>query len=209
LLKYDRKRVEGIVNTYTTILKQKKECWEFNSVPAWDAPSALTLRNRDDTMKHLLLFILLPLFLSQAQDDDPLKFFPHKTGDMWEYHFFEWGEPTSWYDTLQIFTIFDSTDSKGIIHIKQYSRSINPIKYPDTLRYWIDTINYYVYGSGIHGDNTLIYKLNAQKGEKWFDTTRHEATEVIDKWDDIIFDKVTTFMQIRYSIYGDINDTLS
>jgi len=160
-------------------------------------------------MKYLLLFILLPQFSSQAQDGDPLNFFPHKTGDMWEYRFFETGYPISWYDTLQSFIIFDSTDSKGIIHITQYSRYINPMKYPDTTRFWIDTVNHYVYGRAINTDSTLIYKLGAQKGEKWIDTVNHIVVNVLDKWDVTFFGKQTTFMSFGYYSGGNINDTLT
>jgi len=160
-------------------------------------------------MKYILFFILLPLFFCRAQVGNSQNFFPHKTGDMWEYRFFEMGDPVSWYDTLQSFIIFDSTDSKGIIHVTQYSRHINPIMYPDTTRYWIDTLNHYVYGRAINTDSTLIYKLNAQKGEKWIDTVNHIIVKVLDKWEDIIFSKQTTFMRIGYYLGGNIDDTLS
>jgi hypothetical protein len=165
--------------------------------------------NKNDTMKYLLLFILLPQFSSQAQAGDPLNFFPHKIGDMWEYRFFERGDPISWYDTLQVFTIFDSTDSKGIIHVTQYSRYINPMKYPDTTRFWIDTANHYVYGRAINTDSTLIYKLAAQKGEKWIDTVNHIVVKVLDKWEDTYWCKQTTFTRVGYYLGGNIDDTLS
>ena len=129
---------------------------------------------------------------------------------MWEYFFDEPYHPS---DTIQNLTIFDSTDSQGIIHITQHARAINPIESTlyllDTARYWIDTVNHYVYGPGIHTDSTLIYKLNGRKGEKWIDTLHHEAVKILEKWKGTILGKTTEFMSFSYYTIGDINDTLS
>ena len=155
------------------------------------------------------LFIALPL---TAQDTTKPFYFPHTTGDMWEYIYSEFG--TSDVYTVQNSTIFDSTDSQGLIHITQFARRINPIQPPlilyDTTRYWIDTVNNYVYGRirEIGLDSLLVYKLNAQKGDRWFPGA-NIIVNVDDKWKDIIFGKETSFMRIRYRSMGDPNDSLS
>ena len=154
-------------------------------------------------------FIALPL---TAQDTTKPFYFPYKTGDIWEYVYFEFG--TSDVDTIQNFTIYDSTDSKGFIYITQVARRINPIRPPlildDTTRYTIDTVNNYVFGrsSEVGFDSVITYKLNAQKGEQWTSGT-YIIAKVIDKWESTILSKATTLMRIRYYSYGDINDTLS
>jgi len=118
------------------------------------------------TILATFLFIALPLI---AQDTTKPFYFPYKTGDMWEYFFYEGGPYGSPPDTLQNFTIFDSTDYQGIIHITQFGRAINPIKpsvFFDTTKYIIDTMENCVYG-GESSDSALIYKLSAKKGDKW------------------------------------------
>ena len=141
-------------------------------------------------------------------------YFPHKTGDMWEYFYDDYSP--MYVDTLQNFTIFDSTDSRGIIYIKQHSQFINPIKpgWPDTNRYWIDTVNNYVWGKTIGRDSALIYKLNAQKGEQWVvwnytqqDGRGYEIARIKDKWEGSIFGKTTTFLGITYYYTQDSTDT--
>jgi hypothetical protein len=145
-----------------------------------------------------------------AQDTTKPFYFPHKTGDMWEYI---WSEYPNYKDTLQNFIILDSTDSRGIIHITQHARSINPIEPSiyllDTAKYWLDTVNHYVYGPGIGTDSTLVYKLNAQKGERWIDTANRAAVKVLDRWEGNIFGRTTEFMEFSYYSIGNINDTLT
>jgi hypothetical protein len=154
-----------------------------------------------------LFIAAIPLF---AQDTTKPFYFPHKTGDMWEYVYFEFG--TSDVYTVQNSTIFDSIDSQGLIHITQFARRINPIQPPlilyDTTRYWIDTVNNYVYGKSAQGmDSVLLFKLNAQRGDQWVifdseapypDTYRYEMARVQDKWVDTILGKSTTIIQMHY-----------
>ena len=155
------------------------------------------------------LFIALPL---TAQDTTKPFYFPHKTGDMWEYVYFEFG--TSDVYTVQNSTIFDSIDSQGLIHITQFARRINPIQPPlilyDTTRYWIDTVNNYVYGRVFETDSLLAYKLNAQKGDQWIYIKGgfYGIARVEDKWEDILFEKETTFMRVHYYVAEDSTDTL-
>jgi|GEM_PF-3946064 len=117
----------------------------------------------------VLIVSLLIAFPLKAQDTTKPFYFPHKKGDMWEYYYYD--GPMS-VDTLQNFTICDSTESNGIIFMKQHARVINPIGpsyffYPDTTKFWIDTLNNYVYNNSRGFDSTLVYKLDAKKGEQW------------------------------------------
>lgn len=152
-----------------------------------------------------------------AQDTTKPFYFPHKTGDMWEYLYYEVGTPDV--DTVQNFTISDSTDSQGIIHITQYARRINPPEYPylfmDTTRYRIDTVNNYVFGFYSYDyQNALLYKLNANQGDQWIiggDSSYYEMAKVQDKWEGTILGKTTTFMLLYYYLVFDPtnpNDTI-
>jgi len=167
------------------------------------------------TMKIITIlaafFIIVPL---NAQDTTKPFYFPHKTGDMWEYFYFEFG--TSDFDTVQNFIVSDSIDSQGIIHITQKARRINPDARPlilwDSVRYWIDTVNNCVYGRGseIGLDSLLVYKLNAQEGEQWVmgeGSVGYEIARVTAKGKGTIFGKETSFMRIRYYDAADTSDT--
>lgn len=159
------------------------------------------------------LLTSLPLL---SQGNTKPFYFPHKTGDMWEYFYYD---GPMYIDTLQNFTIFDSVDSNGIIHIQQHAQFINPNRpstalLEDTARYWIDTVNNYVWGKSISNDSSLIYKLNAQKGEQWIIKNYaqqggigYEMARVIDKWEGSIFGKTTTFLSITYYNALDSTDT--
>lgn len=166
------------------------------------------------TTLAVFLFIAPPL---NAQETTKPFHFPHKKGDMWEYRFSEYGEPISEYDTIQNFTIFDSTDSNGIIHQIQYARRINPIATPyvldDTTRYWIDTANNNIYGPSWKGnDSVLIYKLNANIGDQWFlikyEIGGYEMARVVDKRQETVLGEPTTIMRIHYYGAQDTIDTL-
>lgn len=117
----------------------------------------------------ILLFLFLPQVFISAQENDALKYFPHKTGDMWECFY---SDGPMYVNTLQIFNIKDSTDSEGNIYLSQSVRFINPIESPVLLNnlttYKIDIINNFVYGPIEQTSNALLYKLNANLGDKWF-----------------------------------------
>jgi hypothetical protein len=125
----------------------------------------------------------------------------------------------SYFDTIQNFTVFDSTDANGIIYMIQHARAINPIKLPrvlsDTTRYWIDTTKDFVYGSSSEGvgyDSVLLYKLNAQIGHQWVllqhGDESYEMARVVDKWDGNILGHATTLMHIHYYGARDSADTV-
>ncbi len=119
------------------------------------------------------IFFFLLYSLTFAQSEDPLKYFPIKTGNMWEYFFYDLEYP----DTVQVFNIKDSVDAEGNIYVTQFARRIHPIQEPllftDTAHYRIDTA-YNVYappgmggGSFITEEGFILYKLDANEGEQW------------------------------------------
>ena len=159
-------------------------------------------------MKYLIIF-LLPVILS-AQVNDNLDYFPHKTGDMWEYFYYD---GPMYVDTAQVFTIFDSTDSEGNIFVTQTSRYINPIQVPavpfnSTMRYKIDTLNQIWgpglgLGSGIY--RALLFKLNAQQGDSWIAEADTNSSVYLKATVGIIneadyFGKTYSIMNTFYSI---------
>ncbi|HRN27915.1 MAG TPA: T9SS type A sorting domain-containing protein [Ignavibacteriaceae bacterium] len=96
--------------------------------------------------------------------NDPMKFFPAKTGDIWEYFYSD--PPYS--DTLQLIITKDSVDEEGSIHLWQTSGFINPPKPPVLLGanyYKIDT------SGNVEGAwdsyRGILYKLYAQQGDQW------------------------------------------
>lgn len=165
-------------------------------------------------MKTLLIFFTLTAF-AFAQDEDPLKYFPYKTGDMWEYFWYD----TQFPDTLQNFNIKDSIDAEGNIYLWQSARFINPIAPPallsDTSLYKIDT-SYNVFCLNCSIENRFHYKLNANKGEQWVvhiyqDSSSiygYEMAIVREVWSDELFGKQTTFKYIAYYYAPDSTDTL-
>ena len=168
-------------------------------------------------MKIVLLFtVLFPLY-SFAQAENPLDYFPTKTGNMWEYYFSDLEYP----DTEQVFNINKLIDSVGNIYVTQFARRINPIQYSilfqDTAVYKIDT-SYNVFGPGFKSKNDLLYKLNAAKGDQWviYDYSKiggngYEIAQVRDVWRDELFfgsGILTTFKAFSYFYSSDSTDTL-
>jgi hypothetical protein len=160
------------------------------------------------------LFIALPL---TAQDTTKPFYFPHTTGDMWEYIYSEFGTPYT--ATVQNLVISDSTDSQGIIHITQYARSINPLGGPylflDTNYYTMDT-SFNVYGPYFFNyQHLLVYKLDANQGDQWImhiyqDSSNiygYEMARVEVKEKVTILDTETNLMRIKYFGAYDSSDT--
>jgi hypothetical protein len=153
------------------------------------------------------LLIALPL---TAQDTTKPFYFPHKTGDMWEYFWEEEGNQ----DTLQNFCINDSIDSQGRLIVTQIARFINPIKLPsnleDTTVYVIDS-SYNVFGRSGEWSNVLVYKLNAQQGDQWVMVDgfgHYEMCRVSEVWDGFLFGIPTVFKRFVYYGTADSSDTL-
>lgn len=165
--------------------------------------------------KILIFVVLLPATVSlYAQDTTKSFYFPHKTGDMWEYHYYDYAGP-QYFDTLQNITIFDSVDSHGIIYIKQHAQFINPIKPPyileDSTRYWIDTVDNYVYSDRFNWpgfDSSLVYKLDAKIGEHWFVNGYPPGlmARVEDRYESNVLGKKTTLLKIHYIMTPDTAD---
>lgn len=118
-------------------------------------------------MKLYYFIISVILFgkITTAQTfDDPMKFFPANSGDMWEYFYYD--SPYS--DTLQLFSVKDSIDAQGNIHLWQTSGFINPPKPPVLIGpnyFKIDTAgNVEGYWESFRG---ILFKLEAVQGDKW------------------------------------------
>jgi len=169
-------------------------------------------------MKEILIFIivLFGYIVVSAQVNDNLDYFPHKTGDMWEYFYYD---GPMYVDTAQVFTVFDSTDSDGNIFVTQTSRYINPIQIPavpftDTMRYKIDTLNQ-VWGRVGELDSVIAFKLNAKQGDQWIlktsqfndSTAQYEMAHVRKIYERNIFGVVYTVMNTYYYLTNDPADT--
>jgi hypothetical protein len=147
-----------------------------------------------------MLFIIFIIFISinlYGQEAEKPFVFPHKTGDIFEY-FCEDGP--GWYDTLQIKTVFDSTDENGVIHFIQKRWLLNPYRpddgyIGDSAKYWLDTINQTIYGASVTTDSTLIIKLDANKGDIFIDSLNRVAVKVNDKWEEFLWGNATAFME--------------
>ena len=126
---------------------------------------------------------------------------------MWEYLVYEFG--TSYVDTIQNITIYDSTDFNGNIFMTQHGRSINPIGkayfFPDTAWYEID-LNKNLYEGNTNG--SLLYKLDAVKGEIWR-VDKSEFAKVLDVDNYFILNKNREIKHIKYFSANDISDTLT
>lgn len=166
-------------------------------------------------MKAFIIIFTLSS-LTFAQEEDPLKYFPYKTGDMWEYFLYDLQYP----DTSQTFNIMDSTDTEGNIYVKQTSRRINPIQppflFPDTATYIIDTSFNVLAPPGWPIENYYIkYKLNANQGEQWviYDYSQiggngFELVRLREIWEGDLFGNITTFKSFIYYYSTDSTDTL-
>lgn len=165
-------------------------------------------------MKVVILLIVLYTF-TFAQVDDPLKYFPYKTGDMWEYFLYDVEYP----DTSQTFNISDSIDTAGNIYITQFSRRINPIQPPfmfaDTAVFIIDK-SFNVFCPTCAIENRHRYKLDAKQGDQWvshiyqdsINIYGYELVRVQQVWDEYLFGKTTTFKNFVYYYSTDSTDTL-
>jgi hypothetical protein len=181
----------------------------------------LTLNNSDESfteffkmefaMKTLIIIFALTSF-TFAQEDDPLKYFPYKIGDMWEYFWYD----TQYPDTLQNFNIKDSIDAEGNIYVWQSARFINPISPPallsDTAIYKIDTA-YNVFCLNCSFENRFHYKLDAKKDEQWVVYAypgggSYEMARVSEVWEDELFGKMTKFKNYTYYYSQDSTDTI-
>jgi hypothetical protein len=170
--------------------------------------------------RMILLLGLVVSFssVSAAQENDTYKWFPYKTGDMWEYAVYQAINLPP--DTAQIINTKDSVAVDGRILLTQYQRFINPIIEEYFLPYAIDTANaqvFQLFQSDPRRDpNVPIYKFNAQQGDKWvlYDHNYsgvggpYEMARVAKVFEGILFGRNTTFMQFHYYYALDSTDTL-
>lgn len=155
-----------------------------------------------------VLLLVLPI-CSLAQSGESLDWFPSKTGDMWEYRFWD----GIIVDTSQIINISDSVSTDGKIHLTQIRRFINPIDhnpYLDSLNYTIDTATGEVFGRLPAFEelrNVLVYKFDVEPGDQWVMDTLggYEIARVTDIYDGVLFEMNTTFIQMHY--YGAAADS--
>jgi len=136
--------------------------------------------------------------------DDPFQYFPINSGNMWEYDYFDFG----YHDTLQTVTIKDSIDNFGKKFVWNISNFINPIKPPVLIQ-----TNYFVIDSfyNVRGyyENifTVLYKLNANQGDKWvlrnYPSGGFEMVRVDSILSVSLFNQTTLIKKFRYYYTSD------
>lgn len=178
---------------------------------------ASSLRRMYRLIGRGVLTLLLSV-CSFAQSSDSLNWFPYKSGDMWEYWFYD----GITLDTTQIINIKDSASADGKIHLTQIRQFINPIEhnpYLDSLKYTIDTTAGEVFGrpaafEELH--NVLVYRFDVQPGDIWvmYDNNappggfRYEMARVVEVYESVLFGTNRTFMAMHYYLAQDSTDTL-
>lgn len=159
-------------------------------------------------MKKILFLFLLLLFsiAVYSQTDSSKNFFPHNLGDMWEY--IEDNGPYYPLDTLQVFTVQDSIGMDGKIYTTQKKRYVSPPYYESSTQYIIDSLNqvWTPYAQGGSSAFALVYKLDAQQGEKW-SRFASEMIKVDSVWQTTLFGDPTIVKRfIYYSAPTDTTD---
>ncbi len=166
-------------------------------------------------MKIISLMIMILCMNLFAQN--PLDFYPHSEGDMWEYVVVDWMTHAP-IDTYQVKVVKDSVDSQGNIHIYTAGRPVYPPGPWSAQPYWMATIDtlkqvWGRYSGGVNLDSTVVYKLDAQQGDKWILWTyiyhnQYEMARIPYLHDEFIFGSVRKFMYTDYYLALDSTDTL-
>ncbi len=130
-------------------------------------------------IKLLSIFVFImctPILLAQ----NPLDFFPHHEGDIWEY--WEWQAPN-----VQNIILSDSLGNDGKYYLETTMF--------DTMI--IDTINYNVYRQG---GLSLWYKLDANQGESWqiYPNDSIFIGHIDSVYQGFLFGQATTIKEIGY-----------
>lgn len=139
-------------------------------------------------------------FFANAQIVDPLEFFPHHEGDIWEYNEFDIGIIV---DTVQNVITKDSLGNDGRYYISQTEYG----------NYILDTTNFEVRMKR-NNIEALILKLDATVGNFWVvDSgeveTSYEVAHLVDEFPDNIFSQPVVVKKISYySVNTLINDSL-
>lgn len=148
---------------------------------------------------YLIISIALMSKINFTQTfDDPMKFFPVKAGDMWEYFYYD----SPYRDTLQLFSIKDSVDEQGGVHLWQASGFINPPKPPV-----LAGPNYYKIDKAGNVEGwyesyrAILYKLNASQGDVWIIRDyigSYELVRVDTIFEQVLFGNFTMIKKFRY-----------
>lgn len=142
-------------------------------------------------IKHIFIIFsiaCLGLSFARSQNPDPLEFFPHHEGDIWEY----WYDETRGYVIRQNRILSDSLGLDGKYHIKTSEFST----------FMFDTNTYEIFGNivgAIH--NALIYKLDADSGDSWIGWRNDQGAlqvNVVDVFQDILFGQYPTTIKVFF-----------
>ena len=152
-------------------------------------------------MKRMTLLSLVIMLsgsrVIEAQTPDPLSFFPHHKGDIWEYYY-----PNPWVPPKyeQNIITLDSLGPDGRFYIK--TTLLN--------NFILDTTSLWVYRTFSEFDTVALerrYKLDADSGDYWivsdFDTLGRESAKVIDVyWTYLFGDDLVLMKEIDYYGFG-------
>ncbi len=151
-------------------------------------------------MKRIKLFSILvfimctPVLLAQ----NPLDFFPHHEGDIWEYWYQE--DPPG-YTIRQNRILSDSLGSDGRYYVETSRFGV----------FIVDTTTFEVYRAYL-GPVGVFYKLNADSGDAW--TVRQDSSgdrisaRVLDVYDAVLFNQPVVVKVIDYYLYFGHSDSL-
>ena len=140
-------------------------------------------------MNCLSLLILLSLLTihatAQAEESDPMNFFPHQVGDTWVYL-----RPGNTIDTRTITAVEQKEDKSILIYYNNIAEPAYKIDSACNVFFYPQTFPYH-----------LEYKLTAEKGEQWL-VSRGTGTNIVawavDKYETYIFGRPSTVMVVDY-----------
>ncbi|NWG27512.1 MAG: T9SS type A sorting domain-containing protein [Ignavibacteriaceae bacterium] len=136
-------------------------------------------------MKRILLqcliFFYLPFYISFSQE--PLSYFPHSIGNRWDYDY--WNGNTNFYTTTITRDSLSQDSSKFLFYDNE---SLPRYKIDTSLNVYLDP---YVVGS-----EYLIYKLEADSGDVWFNNPEWAWVAGIDTG--YVFSNLTTIKVYQY-----------
>jgi hypothetical protein len=167
------------------------------------------------TLLRFSLILSPALSMNSYAQTDSLgwSYFPFRTGDQWECFVVGGGDV----DTFRITNIRDSIGVDGHQYLIQYQRLINPLGWEYYQNYIVDTAKAEVREPLTTGDppqTTWIprYRFNVQQGDKWvmysYQIAGYEMARVMGIYDGVLFNRITTFMDIKYYEARDSTDTL-